>query len=251
MLVVLPPSETKVSGGASSPLNLDDLSFRTQNPLRRSLVEQLVELAEDPLASLKALKLGPHGAPEVLRNQQLLSSPVLPAMSRYTGVLYDAVGLSSLDEAATNHLNSTVTIFSALFGLVRSVDPIPAYRLSFDSSLPAGKPTTQWAAHQPVVWAEVSDFVLDLRSEGYRSLAPVPADRGVFVNLVKPGPLGSRKALGHANKATKGGLVRALMTEGVTVESVADLVAWGHSAGFPCDPESHRDGRIDLVISGS
>lgn len=252
MLVVLPPSETKVSGGRDgSALDLDALSFRSQNPLRSSLVDQLIALAGDQEASLKALKLGPKGLPEVARNVELLGSPLMPAISRYTGVLYDAVGLDSLDTTARKHLDSSVGIFSALFGLIQAPDPIPAYRLSWDSALPAGKPARQWAASGIDVWAEVSDFVLDLRSEGYRSLAPVPAGLGVFVNLVQPGPRGSRRALGHANKGSKGALVRALVSDRVTLASVAELVDWGVSAGWECDPESHRDGQIDLVISGS
>jgi len=252
MLVVLPPSETKVSGGLEgSALDVDALGFRSQNPLRSSLIDQLVALAGDQEASLKALKLGPKGLPEVARNAELLSSPVMPAISRYTGVLYDAVGVERLGSAARRHLDSSVAIFSALFGLIQAPDPIPAYRLSWDSALSAGKPVRQWATSGIDVWAEVSEFVLDLRSEGYRSLAPVPEALGVFVNLVQPGPRGSRRALGHANKGSKGSLVQALVSDQVTLASVADFVDWGVSAGWECDLESHRDGQIDLVISGS
>jgi cytoplasmic iron level regulating protein YaaA (DUF328/UPF0246 family) len=252
MLIVVPPSETKVSGGRDgSALDLDALSFQAQNPLRRSLVDQLVMLAGNQEASLKALKLGPKGLPEVARNAELLSSPVMPAISRYTGVLYDAVGLASLEPVGRKHLDSSVAIFSALFGLIRASDYIPAYRLSWDSALPAGKPARQWAESGVDVWAEVPDFVLDLRSEGYRALAPVPAERGVFVNLVQPGRLGSRRALGHANKASKGALVRALVSDQVRLSSAAELVAWGQSAGWMFDPDSHHDGHIELVISGN
>jgi hypothetical protein len=77
------------------------------------------------------------------------------------------------------------------------------------------------------------------------------AGRGVFVALVRPGPLGSRKALGHANKATKGALVKRLADTGAVLETVAELVAWGAKEGYEFDPASHHEGRIDLVISGS
>jgi len=252
MLIVLPPSETKVSGGHDGQtLDLEALSFPSQNTIRASLVDQLVTLAADPELSVKALKLGPKGLPEVVRNAQLRESGVLPAISRYTGVLYDALGRDTLDAAASTALNHSVAIFSALFGLIRAQDLIPAYRLSWDSALPMGKPGLQWAQGPQSVWDNVSDFVLDLRSEGYRSLAPVPEDIGVYINLVQPGPRGKRKALGHANKATKGALLRALVSEGASLESVTELIQWGQSVGYWFDQDSQSEGRIDLVMSGS
>jgi cytoplasmic iron level regulating protein YaaA (DUF328/UPF0246 family) len=252
MLVVLPPSETKVAGGDSSQrLDFADLGFPSQNLLRASLVDQVVSLARDPEMAMSVLKLGPQGAPEIARNYELRRSGVLPAISRYTGVLYDALGYHTLEPEAQSHAHEYVGIFSALFGLIRATDPIPAYRLSFDSSLPQGKPGKQWAEISRALWSEVPGFVLDLRSEGYRALAPVPDGKGVFVQLVKPGPLGARKALGHANKSVKGAVVRDLIRSRAVLGSVPDLVAWGKTAGYFFDEGSGSGQRIDLVISGS
>lgn len=252
MLVLLPPSETKVSGGEpGSRLDWGRLSFRSQDPVRASLVDQLIALARDTEASRKALKLGPQGDPEIARNRELLASPVLPALQRYTGVLYDALDFASLPEAAKRRASNHVAVGSALFGIIRASDPIPAYRLSWDSRLPAGTPKAQWKPSAQSVWDEIDAFVLDLRSEGYRSFQPAPADRGVWVNLVAPGPSGARRPIGHANKASKGLLVRSLLLDRARIESVDDLVGWGRSAGWNFDPVSATPGEIDLVISGS
>ena len=252
MLVLLPPSETKVSGGEpGTSLDVDRLSFPTQNPLRRELLGRVVELSLDEDAALRALKLGPKGAPEVQRNREVLSSPVMPALKRYTGVLFDHLDAASLDGEATQWVLNSVAIGSALFGLIRASDPIPAYRLSHDSKVSGGPLARQWAEVAAQVWSEVPGFVLDLRSEGYRKLSPVPQDRGVFVVLVKDGPVGSRKALGHANKPVKGALVRELARSGASLDSVDDVVSWGEAHGYFFDPASLREGSIDLVISGS
>jgi cytoplasmic iron level regulating protein YaaA (DUF328/UPF0246 family) len=252
MLVLLPPSETKVAGGTpGTSLDLTQLSFASQNSLREALLHQVLELCADEARALKALKLGPKGAPEVERNRELLSSPLMPALERYTGVLFDHLDVDTLDTKARTWIGETVAVFSALFGLIRAADPIPAYRLSFDSRL-SGRPlATQWSQGAGAAWDEVDGFVLDLRSEGYRKLSALPEGKGVFVSLVTPGPPGSRKALGHANKSVKGKLVRALAETGATLESVDDVVAWGSAHGYFFDPESHRDGVVDLVISGS
>jgi len=49
MLILLPPSETKVSGGdEGSQLNLGSLSFPVQTPTRQYLLDAVVDLAANP-----------------------------------------------------------------------------------------------------------------------------------------------------------------------------------------------------------
>ena len=60
----------------------------------------------------------------------------MPAIDRYTGVLFDALDAPSLDADAREFARETVVVHSALFGLVGALDEIPAYRLSHDSRLP-------------------------------------------------------------------------------------------------------------------
>lgn len=249
MLVVLPPSETKVSGGApGSQLDLGGLRTPELNPLRERLLFALVELSSDPERAMKALKLGPKGSFEVERNREVLSTPVLPALERYTGVVYDAVGATAWSAKDWDYASAHVGVFSALFGLLAARDLIPAYRLSFDSRLEIGRLPALYAPYHKALWDSVSDFVLDLRSEGYRSLAPLPAGSGVFVALVKPGPRGARTSLGHHNKPVKGRLVAELVGTRASISSLADLVAWGVGHGWNFDLESHREGVIDLVV---
>jgi len=201
MLVVLPPSETKVSGGADgSSLDLKSLATASLTPLRENLLRLLVEQAGNPTLAMKDLKLGPQGAPEVQRNREVLGSPVMPALHRYTGVLYDALDVGTWTSEDWDFGGRHLAVFSALFGLIRGSDRIPAYRLSSDSTLGQQKITKHFAGYREAVWDEVTEFVLDLRSEGYSSLAPFPAGLGVFISLVQPGTEGSTKALCHQKK---------------------------------------------------
>jgi cytoplasmic iron level regulating protein YaaA (DUF328/UPF0246 family) len=55
VLVLLPPSETKASGGDGPPLALDKLSHPELTPVRRKLIDELVALSADPPAGLAAL----------------------------------------------------------------------------------------------------------------------------------------------------------------------------------------------------
>lgn len=138
MIVLLPPSETKRPGGDGEPLRLGALSVPELTPLRAALVDELVELAASPEASRKALAISASQDSEIQRNAELRSAPTMPAIDRYTGVLYDALDVGSLRGATATRARSRLAVGSALFGLLRADDPIPAYRLSASSKLPAG-----------------------------------------------------------------------------------------------------------------
>jgi len=55
----------------------------------------------------------------VVRNAQLLTSPTLPALERYTGVLYDALDVGTLTRAQRRRADARLAVGSALFGLLR------------------------------------------------------------------------------------------------------------------------------------
>ena len=52
----------------------------------------------------------------------------------------------------------------------------------------------------------------------------------MFVKLVKS--LDGGAAVGHANKGTKGRLVRELMESGAAIGSLEDFVDWASAAGY-------------------
>jgi hypothetical protein len=103
--------------------------------------------------------------------------PRFPAVDRYTGVLYDALDAGTLDAAARRWLGGHVMIHSAPFGPVGALDAIPAYRLAAGTTLPGLPPLRRlWAdAVTDALAAAAPTFVLDLRSEAYAALGPVPA----------------------------------------------------------------------------
>jgi uncharacterized protein len=136
VIVLLPPSETKRTGGDGPPLRLEALSFPALQPLRAELIDELAALAADAPSCRRALGLSASQDVEIERNLALWESPTMPAIDRYTGVLYDALDIESLRGTAVFRARARLAVGSALFGLVRADDPIPAYRLSATSKLP-------------------------------------------------------------------------------------------------------------------
>ncbi|MGC0367887.1 YaaA family protein [Microbacterium sp. SLBN-111] len=249
MLVLLPPSETKRPGGDGPSLDLDGLALPSLREPREQVVAGLVELSADEEASARVLKLSARRLHEVADNAALRSAPTLPAVDRYTGVLFDALDAETLDEPARAWLGAHVLIHSAPFGPVGALDGIPPYRLAASTSLP-GLPSLRkiWA---DAVTAAIRDarpeFVLDLRSEAYAALGPVPADvASVYVRVVSEGGDGVTRALNHFNKKAKGMFTRSLATAGARVRSLDDLLGWAASTGHSVRVAS--PGEIELIV---
>ncbi|HJT02296.1 MAG TPA: peroxide stress protein YaaA [Pseudonocardiaceae bacterium] len=230
MLVLLPPSETKQLGGDGPPLGLeaiglDALSHADLTPVRRKLIDELVALAGDRSAGLAALGLSQHQHGELERNGALWSAPTLPALRRYTGVLYAALDAQSLRPAQCDRL----MVASALFGLLRADDRIPAYRLSAASTLPGlGSVRSVWRPMLGPLLAGFPGLVVDLRSGGYVALGPVPG--AVTVQVISDDGHGRRRTISHHNKAHKGRLARLLATapgEVCDAEAVAHIARRG------------------------
>ena len=235
MLILLPPSETKHAGGAGPRLDVAHLSLPSLAPQRETVVDALVALSADEDEAARVLKLGPTQRGEVAVNAQLRMSPTMAAVDRYTGVLYDALDAASLGALSRRWIGRHVLVHSAPFGPVGGLDPIPAYRLGASTSIPALPALRRvWADAVTTALAEAAPrFVLDLRSEAYAALGPVPdtvASR--YVRVVSEGPDGAVRALNHFNKHAKGELVRRLAVERPRLGSAASFLRWADAAGL-------------------
>ena len=245
MLVLLPPSETKAPGGDGAPLDLGRLSFPELTTVRTDLVVALVELAGDVPAARAALGLSPRQDDEIKRDAALWTSPTRPAVERYTGVLYEALDVASMSRAQRARAGRRLAVASALFGLVRAEDPIPAYRLSAGSTLPGRPPLhTFWRPALAPVLTGVGELVVDLRSGAYAALAPAPG--AVSVQVVSERPDGSRTVVSHANKAHKGRLARLLATTTAEPADAARLRTLLRRAGLPVERTGERE--LALVV---
>ena len=249
MLLILPPSETKRDGGDEArTLDLASLGFPSLARPRRTALAALRRLARNRSTMSSALGLGPQLASEVERNRSLGSSPTMPALSRYTGVLFDAFDVASLNEAARALASTTVVLHSALFGLLRADDRIPAYRLSHNSKLPEVNLKPLWSGPVARELDAIEGLVVDMRSEAYAALGPLPPgpDR-VFLRVVTDAGDGTRRALNHFNKRGKGEFARAVLESGIQYPDVESLLSWAASTGIRL--ESGRAGELMLVVN--
>ena len=232
MLIVLPPSETKAPGGSGPALDLEGLSFPTLTPVRSALIDELSGL--EVTDAMAVLGISEKLRPEAEANRELRTSPTMPALHRYTGVLFDALSAPTLPELAWDRL----AVGSALFGVVRAGDLIPRYRLSGGTKLDERTMRSRWGRLITEALAE-EDFVVDLRSGAYQQLGRVPG--AVTVRVEKDG-----KVVSHFNKHYKGELARVLASAPAAASSAADVVDIARAAGLHISPTSATE--LTLVV---
>ncbi|MFD6425619.1 peroxide stress protein YaaA [Streptomyces sp. NPDC060198] len=263
MLVLLPPSEGKAAPGRGAPLKPESLSLPGLAPARAAVLDELVELCladEEKARGVLGLTEGLRG--EVGKNAELRTAPTRPAGEIYTGVLYDALDLATLDAAAKRRASASLLIFSGLWGAVRVSDRIPSYRCSMGVKLPAlGSLAAHWrAAMEPVLPQAAGDgLVLDLRSSAYASawkpkgeLAGRTASVRVLQSQLVDG-VEKRSVVSHFNKATKGRMVRDLLEAGAAPENPERLVEVLRGLGYVVEAQAPaRAGRpwsLDVVVT--
>ncbi|UQI43918.1 peroxide stress protein YaaA [Streptomyces sp. HU2014] len=250
MLVLLPPSEGKATGGTGPALEVGGLSLPALAEAREAVLAELVELcAGDEEKAAEVLGLSPGLRGEVAKNAALRTSGTRPAGEIYTGVLYDALGLATLDAAARRRAEESLLVFSGLWGAVRVGDAIPSYRCSMGVKLPGlGALGAHWrrAMAGPLPEAADGRLVLDLRSAAYATawkpkggVAERTATVRVLQSRIVDG-VEKRSVVSHFNKATKGRLVRELLTAGVSPSGPSELVGALRDLGYVVEGSAPR-----------
>lgn len=263
MLVLLPPSEGKATGGAGKPLAAGALSLPGLSEARETVLAELVELSrgdEDKAAEVLGLSPGLRG--EIAKNAELRTAPTRPAGEIYTGVLYDALGIATLSDAARRAADRSLLVFSGLWGAVRIGDAIPSYRCSMGVKLPGlGALGAYWRGPMAGVLPEAAGdgLVLDLRSAAYATawkpkgeLAERTATVRVLQSTIVNG-VEKRSVVSHFNKATKGRLVRDLLTAGHEPASPRELAEALRELGYAVEGDAPAKGgkpwALDVVVS--
>jgi cytoplasmic iron level regulating protein YaaA (DUF328/UPF0246 family) len=224
VLILLPPSEGKTAPARGRPLDLAALSHPELGPTRERVLAALVAVCSGPPEpALAALGLSPGQAGELALNARLPDARTAPAARVYSGVLYERLRLHELPKRARDR----VLIASALWGMVRPDDRIPAYRLGIGARLPGLGPLA--ALWRPALRAALPDgaLVVDLRSGGYAA-AWTPRDAAVVGVRAFTERGGRRTAVSHMVKATRGDVARLLLEASPPPrrpERVAEIVA--------------------------
>jgi cytoplasmic iron level regulating protein YaaA (DUF328/UPF0246 family) len=217
MLVLLPPSEGKARPETGEPVELDSLAFAA-------------ELGERRAELLEALDPG------------LREAPAAPAAEVYTGVLFKKLELPRLPARARRR----VLIASALWGVVRSDDRIPAYRFSAKEKLEGIGPVAKYwrPALTEALPDKEGDLVVDMRSAAYAA-AWKPKRATLLAVRAFSERDGVRKPISHMAKAVRGEVARALLQAKKAPPDPEAAAAIVEAAGFTVEL---GDGSLDVIV---
>ena len=244
MLILLPPSEGKSARSRGRPMALDALSSPELNPLRDRVIDALARVSAQPDAAA-VLKVSANLTDEIARNVRLRSASALPAGELYSGVLYDALDLASLDTSARRRAGRWVAVQSALYGVLRLSDRVAPYRLSMGVNLPDIGPLAGFwrPALDAAMPAMARGVIVDCRSSTYAAAWPPHgelADRWVQVNV---------QGATHMAKHTRGLVTRQLCAAGVdakTPQALHSIVSESFSATLESPTRSNRPWRLTV-----
>ncbi len=193
-IILIPPSEGKADGGDNKPL-------QSVSGVAASLIEAIKEADPNKLYGLKEKAL----EKAIAVNKDVLSSKTMPAIERYTGVVYDAIDYQTLKNKSD--FDERVLIVSGLFGFVGPADLIPNYRLKIDK-LKAAK---LWRSSNSEQLKDT--FVIDLLPQAHKKA--VKYENGIAVEFVLK-KAGKKMPAGHQGKHIKGRFVRWLIENNIT-----------------------------------
>ena len=211
--ILLPPSEGKAEGGNSRiPWSPDSGVFGGFLGHYREQIAEALHKGKGGSARLLGVS-GKHLARAQAVNSALIGAPTLPAWQRYTGVVWDHLGLASFPTSQRAVAIRSILVVSGLAGMVRGDDPLPDYRLKVGASLsPFGNLAKWWRPDVTECLTNHSrkEVVIDLLPNDHRAAVDWTAmTNAIRVDLVARN--GGRVG-GHNAKAAKGLLARHLLT---------------------------------------
>jgi cytoplasmic iron level regulating protein YaaA (DUF328/UPF0246 family) len=156
--------------------------------------------------ALTDLGVSPHHTEPVLillPPSEKKSATPGPAIEVYTGVLYAALGWSTLTKAQQKLGQTSIAIISAKYGVVRPLDLIEPYKEKIKNKKMASQ-----VAH--ALDGIESELIIDCRSSTYQTVWQSPVAKTVEIKVFTKVD-GEKKVITHMSKKTRGEVVRHIL----------------------------------------
>jgi len=138
-----------------------------------------------------------------------------PAIELYTGVLYAALGWSTLSKAQQKLAQSSIMIISARYGALRPLDPTEPYKEKIVNKEMAPKVAA-------VLDAITTELIIDCRSSTYQTVWQSPIEKTVEVKVFTKVD-GEKKVITHMSKKTRGEVTRQILISGEEIKTPHQL----------------------------
>jgi hypothetical protein len=248
-IILLPPSEGKAKeGNENKPYRLVENSkqhnyFKKLNFDRQYLINSLKEAISisETKELEKIFELKDKKLQEAIENiLDILNLPTLPAIERYTGVMFKAMNYQNLSDIEKERANQSILFISGLFGLLKPQDYIPEYKLKISSKIKDLSITQFWKERlRGILELEIKDkLILDLLPQTHQKVLEYNSLDTIKIQFAKK-ENGKLKQEGHFSKELKGEFIKYILKkEKITKEYIK---AFTHSKGHTFDAEKSSE----------
>ena len=220
MKILFSPSETKNSGGIEKPFDKNSFIFPELFEKRMEIATQYNEFvknaSKDELSKIFGTKK------EDVINQykkDIFNSPTMKAIQRYEGVAYDYLEYNNLKENEKEYIDENVLIFSNIFGVIKSGDKIPDYKLKQGETFNNLKIEKFYMDNFSKAIDEYlkDEDIIDLRAGFYEKFYKIEKPY-VTMKFIKDG-----KVVSHWAKAYRGIILKLLAQN--SISSIEELMS--------------------------
>lgn len=231
MLVILSPAKTM-------NMSLDENLTKGTEPIfnenAESLALKMKRYSADDLAKL--LKISPQLAQSTYdRYQQFGDAARKPALYAYDGSVFKSISPEDFTPDDLDYAQSRIRIISTLYGLVRPLDRVKAYRIAFNLKLDGveGSLYDYWRDKltEPLIadTHKVGGVLVNLASldiQGSLDLARIAREQVVITPEFKEMRNGKYEVVRTYAKIARGAMTRFIIKERVEVPEVLKTFKW-------------------------
>jgi len=232
--ILLPPSEGKLEGGKEKYSNVKKRNyFYCLEEERSFLLEKLLQFISNSnpkdLEKLFSVKTNFEQITSLLQNFD--DKLTLPAIKRYSGVMFNAINYQTLDQNQKNNANESILFIDGLFGLLKITDLIPNYKLSIAAKFSDFKIDNYWKKNLKQTLKEElqGKIILDILPQAHRKAVDIDNQKCYLINFFEV-KNGQAKNAGHISKKLKGEFIRYILQfDEINLEI---LYNFSHSQGY-------------------
>lgn len=246
MLFVLSPAKSLDFDTPATTSSYSQSDFLDQSTLLNQRLRELsaMDLAELMKLSMKLAEL--NFERNIAWQPPFTPDNAKPAVLAFTGDVYTGLAAPEMDEAQLQYLQKHLRILSGLYGLLKPLDLIQAYRLEMGTRLSNSRGNTLYqfwdnriTEHLNQLMAEETAPVLvNLASNEYfKAVKPKQLDARVVTPVFKDCKNGQYKVISFYAKKARGMMVRFAADKRIT--DVEDLKAFDY-AGYQYDDAASK-----------
>jgi cytoplasmic iron level regulating protein YaaA (DUF328/UPF0246 family) len=236
-IILLPPSEGKNSQGILEESNSFFKLEKEREEVHTKLIETIHKESEEKLEKLFDVK-GNNLLKVIELNSNIINSNVTSAILRYSGVMFKAINFENMSKEQKENFNKSVLFIDGLFGLLKSNDLIPSYKLKISAKLLNLDLTKFWKEKLKIILENEFEnkIIIDILPEAHRKVIDYKNINSKYYQItfgqIKDNKL---KQAGHTSKELKGELINYICKkEKIDREYLENF---SHSSGYKYSKE--------------